>query len=144
MAVKPIPEGYHTITPYLIIPKAADAIDFLKRALDAKEKFRMTEPGGRLRHAELVIGDSPLMLGEPPENHPICTGMFYLYVADVDAMYHRAIDAGGKSVSPLRDEPYGDRTGAVSDPSGNIWWMATHQRDIDLEEMKKHAAGEKK
>jgi uncharacterized glyoxalase superfamily protein PhnB len=143
MPVKPIPDGYHTITPYLVIPGAAAVIEFLQKAFGAIEKHRMVEPTGRLMHAELLIGDSPLMLGEPLAGHPICTGMFYLYLPDVDATYERALAAGAQTIREPRDEFYGDRTAAVKDLAGNQWWMATHTRDVSPEEMKEHAEGRK-
>jgi uncharacterized glyoxalase superfamily protein PhnB len=144
MPVKPIPDGYHTITPYLVIPGAAAVIEFLKRAFHAQEKHRMSEPGGRIMHAELRIGDSVLMLGEPPANQPAVTGMLYMYVTDVDATYQRALDAGGRTIRPPHDEFYGDRTAAVVDGAGNQWWIATHVKDVSEEELKQHAAAAKK
>jgi uncharacterized glyoxalase superfamily protein PhnB len=140
MAVKPIPDGYHTITPYLVVPGAASVIEFLQRAFGATEKHRMTEPGGRIMHAELLIGDSPLMLGEPPPDRPVITGMLYLYVPDVDATYQRALAAGAKTIREPHDEFYGDRTAAVKDHVGNQWWIATHTKDVSTQDLQKHAA----
>jgi uncharacterized glyoxalase superfamily protein PhnB len=144
MAVKPIPDGYHTVTPYLLVPGAAAVIDFLKRAFDAQEKYRMTDPGGRIAHAELRVGDSAVMLGELPANRPATAAMFYLYVPNVDATYQKALDAGGQTVRPPQDEFYGDRSAGVRDSAGNQWWIATHVKDVSDEEMKQHVAAAKK
>ena len=146
--VRPIPGGYHTITPYLSIDGAARAIEFYKKAFGAEELFRMAQPDGRVGHAELQIGDSRLMLAdEYPEMNfrgPSSIGatpvMLHLYVEDVDAAFARAVAAGAKVTRPLRDEFYGDRTGSVEDPFGHRWSLATHVRDVSEEEMQKHAA----
>lgn len=146
--VRPVPEGYHTVTPYLSIDGAAAAIEFYKKAFGAEELFRMAQPDGRVGHAELQIGDSRLMLAdEYPEMNfrgPSSIGatpvMLHLYVEDVDAAFARAVAAGAKVTRPLRDEFYGDRTGSVEDPFGHRWSLATHVRDVSKEEMRKHAA----
>ncbi|MBC8645657.1 MAG: VOC family protein [Thermoanaerobaculia bacterium] len=146
--VRPIPEGYHTVTPYLSIDGAAAAIEFYEKAFGAKELFRIAQPDGRVGHAELQIGDSRVMLAdEYPEMNfrgPSSIGatpvMLHLYVEDVDAAFARAVAAGAKVTRPLRDEFYGDRTGSVEDPFGHWWSLATHVRDVSEEEMQKHAA----
>lgn len=146
--VRPIPEGYHTVTPYLSIDGAAAAIEFYKKAFGAKELFRMEQAAGRVGHAELQIGDSRVMLAdEYPEMNfrgPSSIGatpvMLHLYVEDVDAAFARAVAAGAKVTRPLRDEFYGDRTGSVEDPFGHRWSLATHVRDVSEEEMQKQAA----
>lgn len=146
--VKPIPEGYHTATPYLIVNGAASAIDFYKKAFGATELMRMPGPGGRIAHAEIKIGDSPIMLAdeapETPYRSPQSLGgspvSILLYVEDVDAVFERAVSAGAKVQRPLADQFYGDRTGGVTDPFGHIWYIATHKEDVSPEEMKKRAA----
>lgn len=140
MAVKPIPDGYHTITPYLIVEKASEVIKFLKEAFDAKEPFpAMQSPDGKIMHAELLIGNSHVMISEAcPEKQKNPT-MLYLYVEDVDKVYDKAIKAGGKSVKEPMNQFYGDRSGGVKDVSGNEWWIATHVEDVPEEEMGKRA-----
>lgn len=135
MAVKPIPEGYHAVTPYLLASDAAGLLDFMQRALGAVERHRMAGPGGRVMHAEVQIGDSRVMLGEPPPGKPLMPANLYLYVPDCDAMYQRAVAAGGTSIQAPATMPYGDRHGAVRDPAGNVWWIATHVEDVSMEEI---------
>ncbi len=134
MPVKPIPDGYHTVTPYLIVPGVAKLIDFLVKAFDAKEKLRIPRPDGSVAHAEVQIGDSMLMMGEPMGPFGPMPTSIYLYVTDCDAVYRRAIAAGGVSVMEVTDMPSGERYGGVKDPSGNIWWTATHVEDVSPEE----------
>ena len=146
--VKPIPEGYHTATPYLIVGGAAGAIEFYKKAFGARELFRMTKPDGRIGHAEIKIGDSPIMLAdEVPEigyHSPQSLGSspvsILLYVEDVDAVFSQAVAAGAKVQRPVQDQFYGDRTGGVEDPFGHVWYIATHKEDVSPEELKKRAA----
>ena len=146
--VKPIPDGYHTVTPYLIIRGAADAIDFYKRAFGATELFRMDQPGGKIGHAEIKIGDSPIMLAdEHPEmgyRSPQTLGgspvSILLYVEDVDSLFNQAVAEGGKIDRPLEDKFYGDRGGSLTDPFGHIWHLATHKEDVTPEEMEKRLA----
>jgi PhnB protein len=150
--VKPIPEGYHTITPYLSIKGASDAIEFYKKAFGAKEVMRMGEPGGRIGHAELQIGDSKIMLAdEHPEmdfRSPRAIGgtpvLLHLYVEDVDNVVGRAVAAGAKVVRPVQDQFYGDRSGSVADPYGHIWHVATHTEDLSPDEIRKRAAAQHK
>jgi PhnB protein len=147
MAVKPKPDGYHTATPYLIIDGAARALDFYTRVFGAAELMRMEAPGGKIGHAEIRIGDSVIMLAdEHPEmgfKGPRALGgtpvSIMLYVADVDTLYNRAIEAGAKELKPLQDQFYGDRSGTVTDPFGHVWTIATHVKDIPPDEMRKLA-----
>jgi uncharacterized glyoxalase superfamily protein PhnB len=139
MAVKPIPDGYHTATPYLIVPGVSNVIDFLKAAFDAKEQERVEGPNGRIMHAEVRIGDSPIMLGEPMGEWKPMPSMIYLYVADTDAVYRRALQAGATSVQEPADQFYGDRSAGVKDEAGNLWWIATHKEDVAPADMKKRA-----
>ncbi len=146
--VKPIPEGYHTATPYLIIKGAADAIEFYKKAFGATELMRMSSPGGKIGHAEIKIGDSVIMLAdEAPEMNARSPQSFggspisiLLYVEDVDAVFNRAVAAGAKVERPVTDQFYGDRIGGLTDPFGHAWYISTHKEDVSPEEMKKRAA----
>ena len=148
--VKAIPDGYHSVTPYLIIKGAAAAIDFYKEAFGATELFRM-EHGGKVGHAEIKIGDSPIMIADefPEMGHvgPKTLGGtpvgIMLYVEDVDAIYNRAISKGGLEVKPLQDQFYGDRSGTFNDPFGHQWTVATHKEDVTPEEMEKRMAAAK-
>jgi len=139
MATKPIPEGYHAVTPCLIVSEASQLIDFLKRAFDAQEIFRMPGPDGAIMHAEMKIGDSMIMLGEASEEWKPMPCALYHYVNDADAVYKRALQAGATSIMEPADQFYGDRHGGVKDPSGNTWWIATHKEDVAPEELKKRA-----
>jgi PhnB protein len=135
MAVQPIPEGYHTVTPYLVVPGAPDVIEFLKQVFGAEEMFRMAGPDGRVMHAEVRVGDSIIMMGEVPEGEAARPAMIHLYLEDVDAAYARALAAGATAVAEPKDQFYGDRSGGVEDAAGNRWWIATHVRDVPPEEM---------
>ena len=143
--VKPIPEGYHTVTPYLIIKGAAEALEFYKKAFGATELFRMDQPDGKIGHAEIKIGDSPIMLCDEhlEMNHagPKTLGgspvSILLYVEDVDTVFNRAINAGAEQQVPVIDKFYGDRSGSVVDPFGHVWHIATHKKDVALDEMEK-------
>jgi PhnB protein len=146
--VKPIPEGYHTATPYLIVKGAASAIEFYKKAFGATELLRMVQADGRVGHAEIKIGDSPILLADEfPEmgaRGPQSLGgspvSILLYVEDVDALFSRAVAAGAKVLRPVQDQFYGDRSGGVTDPFGHLWYIATHKEDVSPEELKKRAA----
>jgi PhnB protein len=141
MAVKPIPDGYHSITPYLVVPDAPKTIAFLKQAFGATTLFEpMKRPDGSIGHAELKIGDSPLMLSEANEQCPATRAMIHLYVPDVDATYKKALAAGATSVMEVADQFYGDRSGGVKDPAGNSWYVATHKEDVAPQELAKRAA----
>jgi PhnB protein len=145
MAVKPIPDGYHSVTPYLIVHDAAKALDFYKRAFGATEFFRMDGPGGKVAHAEIDIGDSRVMLAdEAPEMgarsaKSIGASPVHLmiYVEDVDKVFKQAIAAGGTEVRPVKDQFYGDRSGNLNDPFGHSWTIATHKEDLSPEEVQK-------
>jgi PhnB protein len=145
--VKPIPDGYHSVTPYLIIKGAADAIEYYKKAFGATELFRM-EHEGKVGHAEIKIGDSPIMLADehPEQGHvgPKTLGGspvgIMIYVDDVDTIFNRAIESGGVQVKPLQDQFYGDRSGTLTDPFGHVWTIATHKEDVTPEEMDKRMA----
>ena len=143
--VKPIPDGYHSLTPYLIIDGAAEAMEYYKNAFGAVELFRM-EHEGKIGHAEMRIGDSPLMLADemPQYKGPKALGgtpvSLMIYVEDVDNVYPQAIAAGGTEIKPLQDQFYGDRSGTLSDPFGHIWTIATHKEDVTSEEIEKRVA----
>jgi PhnB protein len=146
---KPIPEGYRTVTPYLAVNDAAQAIDFYKRAFGAQEGERMLDPDGKkVMHAELKIGDSPVMLSDEcpgmgprsPQTLGGTTASIFLYVPDVDAAFTRAVDAGAKSIMAPTDMFWGDRFGKLSDPFGHEWAMATHKEDLSPEEIRKRGA----
>ncbi|HYV67892.1 MAG TPA: VOC family protein [Myxococcales bacterium] len=136
MAVKPIPEGYRTFTPYYVVEGASDFIDFLKRAFGAEELFRFPAPGGKLGHAEVRIGDSMVMLADSGEFPPTRIGS-YLYVTDVDATYKKAVAAGAKSQREPANQFYGDRTATVIDRWGNTWSIGTHVEDVSPQEMER-------
>jgi PhnB protein len=145
--VKPIPDGYHSVTPYLSIKGAAEAIEFYKKAFGATELFRM-EHDGKIGHAEIKIGDSPIMLADEfPDMgfvSPITLGGspfgLMIYVDDCDTVFNRAIESGGVEVKPLQDQFYGDRSGTLKDPYGHVWTVATHKEDVAPEEMEKRMA----
>src|SRR5688572_28466456 len=132
MAVKPMPDGYHAVTPYLIVPGAGELIDFMKEAFGAQERFRMPGPRGMAGHAEMQIGDSVVMLAESgsAENNRVLPAGIHLYVDDVDSMYEKAIAAGGKSVEAPETKFYGDRNASVLDAFGNVWFISTHVEDV--------------
>jgi PhnB protein len=145
MAVKAIPEGFHTLTPSLTVKDGARAIDFYTKAFGARERMRVPGPDGRLMHAELQMGDSIVMLAEEmPETGckaPVSVGAssssLYVYVPDVDAAFKRAVEAGAKALMPPTDMFWGDRFGTVEDPSGHRWGLATHKEDPSPAEMEK-------
>ena len=145
MPAKPIPDGYHTATPYLIVKGAANAIDFYKKAFGARELMRHAEPSGKVGHAEIKIGNSPIMLADeypdmgfraPQSAGGSGTGIL-LYVEDVDTWFARAIAAGGKELRPVKDQFYGDRSGTLTDPFGHLWTISTHKEDVSPEEMRR-------
>ena len=137
--VKPIPSGYHSVTPALNQEDAARTIDFCKRAFGAKEKMRMPGPGGKIMHAEIQIGDSIIMLNDAMQEPPQPAALF-LYVPDVDKVFAKAVKAGASVIMPVQDMFWGDRFCRVSDPAGNKWGIATHREDVPPKEMKKRAA----
>jgi PhnB protein len=142
-AVKPIPEGYHSLTPYLIIKGAAEALEFYKSAFGAEEVVRMPMPDGRIGHAEIRIGNSMLMIADEMEEMGYRSSQtlngspvgFIIYLEDVDKEFQRAIDAGGTVVRPLENKFYGDRMGTLRDPFGYEWSLGTHIEDVSPEEM---------
>ena len=135
MAAKPVPDGYHTVTPYLTVDDAALQIDFLKRAFNGQVNYEMKDDKGNVRHAEVRVGDSMLMIGQARDEWKPRPMTFYLYVPDVDSMFKSAIAAGAKSLQDVTTQFYGDRSGGVEDPQGNYWWIATHVEDVSPEEM---------
>jgi PhnB protein len=147
-SVKFIPDGYHVVTPYLIVQGAAGAIDFYKQVLGATELFRLAGPDGRVGHAELKIGDSHVMLADEfPEMGAVSPRTIggspvrlLVYVEDVDGIVSRAIAAGAKLVRPVADQFYGDRAGGIEDPFGHLWHIATHKEDVSPAEMERRAA----
>jgi PhnB protein len=139
MAVKPIPDGYHSITPYLIVPGVRQLIDFLKRAFDAEPMGEFARPDGSVMHADVRIGGSVVMMGEAGAEWPAMPASLHLYVPDVDATYKRALETGATSLREPANQFYGDRSAGVKDPSGNMWWLATHVEDVSPEEMKRRA-----
>ena len=146
--VEPIPVGYHNITPYLMVRNAAAAIDFYKKAFNAVELMRFPGPGGKIMHAEVKIGDSPVMLADemPEEGHvgPQTLGgvgvSMMLYVEDVDTRFAQAIAAGATIKRPVQDQFYGDRNGTLVDPFGHVWSIGTHKEDVPMEEMQRRMA----
>jgi len=151
MAVKPIPEGYHTATPYLIINDAAAAIEFYKQAFAATEVMRYADPSGKIGHAEIKIGNSAIMLADEfPDmgfRGPKALGGspvgILLYVEDVDASVARAVAAGAKLIRPVADQFYGDRVGGIEDPFGYRWFIATHKEDLTMDEIRRRAAAQR-
>jgi PhnB protein len=147
MSAKSTPAGYHSVTPSIIVPDAAQAIDFYTRAFGAEEVNRMPAPDGSIMHAEIRIGDSIIMLGEENEQwgtkSPLSTngnpGSLHIYVADADAAFARAVGAGATVRYPLEDVFWGDRYGKVADPFGHEWGIATHVKDLSPEEMQQAA-----
>ncbi len=137
MAVKSIPDGYHTVTPYLVVQGAATLIEFLSSAFEAKEIRRTLHPQGSIINAEVRIGDSVVMVSEARDEFKPMPSSIYLYVENTDATYKRALQAGGTSIMKPEDQFYGDRNAGIKDPSGNHWWIATHQEDISPELIEK-------
>ena len=139
MAVQPIPEGYRTVTPYLIVEGAATVLDFVTRAFGAEQRMRMDREDGTVAHAEVTIGDSVVMLAEAGADWPAMPGGIHLYVDDCDATYARALEAGASSIREPANQFYGDRSGGVRDPAGNVWWITTHVEDVSSEELERRA-----
>jgi PhnB protein len=143
MATKPIPEGYHTLTPYLAVDDAAQAIEYYKKAFGAKERARMEAPDGKIAHAEIEIGDSLVMLSDPfpqattrpPKELGGTSASVFMYVEDVDAVVKRAVDEGATMTMEVADQFWGDRFGSIQDPFGHSWSIATHIEDLTPEEI---------
>ena len=150
--VKPIPDGYHAVTPYLSVKGASEAIEFYKKAFGAMETMRFAQPDGRIGHAELQLGDSKVMLADEfpdmdflgPQARGGSPVHLHLYVEDVDGVVKRALSAGAREVRPVQDQFYGDRLGTVADPFGHVWHLSTHKKDLSMEELKKLAATQHK
>jgi len=140
MAVSPKPEGYHTVNPYLIVPGAAEFIEFTKQAFAAHERERFPTPDGKIMHAEVKIGDSIIMLSDSSAEFEPTRSSIHLYVDDVDSIYERALQAGGESLREPVDQFYGDRSAGIKDRFGNQWWVATHVEDVSPGEMQKRQA----
>jgi len=139
MPVKAIPTGYHTVTPYIMVPDGHAMIDFLQAAFGAKVVRKMLDPTGAVRHAELQIGDSMVMLAQSCGEYPAMPMAIYLYVPDTDAVYRAAVRAGASSMSEPKDQFYGDRSAGVRDAFGNFWWIGTHVEDVSDEELESRA-----
>jgi PhnB protein len=147
MATKPIPEGYHTLTTYLAVDDASEAIDWYKQAFGAKERMRMDGPEGTIGHAELEIGDSLIMLADPfphsqtrpPKELGGTTAGVFMYVEDVDAVVQKAVKAGATTTMEVADQFWGDRFGSIKDPFGHSWSIATHVEDVPPEDMAERA-----
>jgi PhnB protein len=147
MAIKPIPEGYHTATPYLVVDDAARAIEYYVKAFGAKELGRMEAPDGKIGHAELELGDSRIMLSDPfpqastqpPKQLGGTTASVFMYVENVDAVVKQAVDAGATVTMEVADQFWGDRFGTITDPFGHVWSIATHVEDVPPEEMAERA-----
>ena len=141
MAVSPIPAGYHSVTPYLVMEGAGKAIEFYKQAFEAEELLRMPTPDGKIAHAEIKIGDSPVMMADATEEHrgPRTFGgspvSLMIYVEDVDRIFRQALAAGAKELRPVVDQFYGDRSGTLLDPFGHTWTVSTHVEDVSEEEI---------
>ena len=147
-STKPIPQGFHTVTPALVVQNAAKAIEFYKKALGAQERMRFTTPDGKISHAELQIGDSVIFLSDempnmgsksPQSLGGASTATLFLYVEDVDKEFKRAVDAGGKVTMPVSDMFWGDRFGSFVDPFGHTWGLSTHTQDLSQKEIEERA-----
>lgn len=148
MPVKPVPEGYHTVTPYLIVKGAARAIEFYKQAFGATEIMRFPGPNDTIAHAEIKIGDSVVMLADEPSTGEYRTPQalggspvgLMIYLPDVDRVFKNAVSLGAKETRPVQDQFYGDRSGNLTDPYGHVWTISTHVEDVSREEMKRRMA----
>lgn len=144
--VKPIPDGYHSVQPYLIFRGRAEAISFYVKAFGAKERFRVPDKEGKITHAEIEIGDSCVMMADEAPQMDAFSSEHYggspasllIYTENCDAMYTQAVAAGATSVREPADQPYGDRMSGVKDPFGYKWWIATHIEDVSIQDMEKH------
>ena len=138
--VKPVPDGYHTVTPYLVVEDAGALIEFLTRAFGARTRYSHRGPDGKVAHAEMQIGDSIVMMGSARGDTQPLVMALYLYVPNCDELYRQAIAAGGTSIGEPTDQFYGDRHGGIKDPSGNSWWLATHIEDVSEQELERRMA----
>lgn len=148
-AVKAVPEDFHTVTPYMIVNGAAAAMDFYEKVFGAVEVHRQAGPDGKVRHGQIRIGDSMIMIADEFPEFPDWRGPearggspmhLYLYVDDCDAMFNAALSAGASEVMPMQDQFYGDRSGGIKDPFGHTWYIATHKEDLSEDELAKRAA----
>lgn len=137
MAVKPIPENYPRVSPYLIVKNVEETMDFIQSVFDGKVREKMKTPNGSVNHGEISIGDSVIMMGRATESHEPQNVMLYIYVDDTDAAYKRALEKGAESVMEPADQFYGDRNAGVKDKDGISWWMASHVEDISPEELQR-------
>jgi PhnB protein len=144
MAVKPVPEGYHTFTPYFVVEGASDFIEFVKTAFSGQEIFRFPAPGGKIGHAEVRVGDSIVMLADATPEYPPALMNCYLYVPDVDATFRKAVAAGARSKRDPANQFYGDRVGTLADRWGNTWSVGTHVEDVPPDEMERRMKAQKK
>jgi PhnB protein len=135
-----IPDNCHAVTPYLVVPDAKRLIEFLEQAFGGAASEKVTRPDGGVLHAQVRIADSLLMIGEPPPGHQTWPTVLYLYVPNCDATFQKAVAAGGESQMPPADMFYGDRSGSLKDPAGNMWWIATHKEELSTEEIQQRAA----
>lgn len=135
MPAETVPAGYHTVTPFLVVKDAAGLIVFLERVFRGEVTERLDRPDGAIRHAEVRIGDSKIMLGGASELYPAIPGAFYVYVPDADAVYRRALEAGAQSIMEPADQLYGDRNAGVKDAWGNTWWIASRIEEVSPEEI---------
>ena len=135
MKTKSIPDGFHTVTPYLVVKGAAQLMEFMKKAFDAKQIYVSNRPDGTIMHATMQVGDSMVMLAEATEQYPVLPSMIYLYVPDTDAVYKKAMAAGATSIMEPADQFYGDRNAGVKDATGTQWWIGTHIEDVTEEEL---------
>ena len=137
--VKAIPDGFHTVTPFLIVNQAEMLMEFIKNAFNGTVTSVMKQDDGKIMHATMTIGDSCIMLSDASEHYGPMQAMLHLYVEDIDKVYHQALQARGESLREPTDEFYGDRSGGIRDPWGNQWWIATHVEDVPEEEMRRRA-----
>jgi len=137
---RPVPDGFHTVTPYLVVEDAGRLIDFLTAAFAATVLGSHRRPDGKIAHAEVRVGDSILMMGSVQADTKPIPAALYMYVPDCDAVYRQALAAGGRSIAEPKDQFYGDRHGGIIDPSGNTWWLATHIEDVSEQELARRAA----
>lgn len=141
MPVKPIPEGFHTLTPYLVVDGAENLVHFLEHAFGGTLLERMNRPDGGVMHAQMKIGDSMIMIADSMGERKAMPTSIYVYVKNCDEVHRKAVEAGGTSIMEPADMFYGDRHGGVKDPTGNQWWIATHIEDLSREELARRAEG---
>lgn len=143
MPINPIPDKYHSVTPYIIVPDVSKLLDFIEKVFAGEITEKVTSPDGTIMHAEIKVRDSMIMLGGSPDSSKHTKSIFYIYTEDTDAVYRRAIELGASSLMEPIDQYYGDRNAGVYDMFGNQWWIATHIEDVSSEELLKRAANRK-